>query len=81
MNGILPKEDKELSDNDKIAVHKMVKTRFKHRKIMAYISLFGIIVFGILEIFTNIDVTEWIYGSFATIVMVYYGTSAWKPNS
>ena len=76
MNGILPKEDKELSDNDKIAVHKMVKTRFKHRKIMAYISLFGI-----LEIFTNIDVTEWIYGSFATIVMAYYGASAWKPNS
>ena len=71
MNDILPKEDKELIDNDKIAVHKMVKTRSKHRKIMAYISLFGI-----LEIFTNIDVTEWIYGSFVTIVMAYYGASA-----
>ena len=75
-------KDSELSAEDKQLLYDLARTRFKHRRSMAYISLFAMIGFGIANVLSNAEFDiAWINGTFAAIVGAYFGLSAFKPGS
>ena len=74
--------DEKLSADDKQLLYEFAKTRFKHRRYMAYIALVSLIGFSLMKALINpsLDVT-WINTTLAGIVAVYYGVSAFRPGS
>ena len=79
-------KDKDLNAEDKQLLYELAKTRFWHRRTMAYIALAGIFVFSGLQYLPETvsaarpDVT-WINTTLAAIVVSYYGASAVRPGS
>ena len=73
-------KDPGLDAKDKQLLYDLSKTRFKHRRQMAYIALFGMFVVAGVSTVTDID-TNWLYPTLAAIVAAYYGVSAIRPNS
>lgn len=76
-------KDEGLTAEDKQLLYKHTTTRFRHRRIMAYIALISMIGFGIIDAFFAGDGFDvgWVNSTLAAIVFAYYGMSAWKPNS
>ena len=72
-----------MTAEDKQLLYNHTKTRFKHRRKMAYIALFGIFIAAGSSAIpgVNIEGINWLYGFFASIVAAYYGMSGFKPNS
>ena len=77
---ILGRED--LTREDKDLIFKFASTRFKHRRRMAYISLFSLIGFSAYKVLIDPEADlAWINGTLAGIIAVYYGASALRPGS
>ena len=75
-------KDSDLTAEDKQLLYDLSKTRFKHRRQMAYIALFGMFVVAGVSAVPDIDIdTNWLYPTLAAIVGAYYGVSAIRPNS
>ena len=76
-------KDEKFTAEDKQLLFDMARTRFKNRRIMAYISLFGILGFALLSAIPNFDIDQinWVYATLAGIVATYYGMSAFRPSS
>ena len=73
--------DEKLSAEDKQLLYDLARTRFQHRRYMAYIALFGLIGFSVAKFFRpEVDIT-WINVTLAGIVAVYYGVSGFRPGS
>ena len=74
--------DSALTPEDKQLLYDLAKTRFQHRRRMAYIALAGILLFSLLSVLRepSPDVT-WINTTLAAIVVAYYGASAARPGS
>ena len=74
--------DSALTPEDKQLLYDLAKTRFRHRRRMAYIALAGILLFSLLSVLRepSPDVT-WINTTLAAIVVAYYGASAARPGS
>ena len=73
--------DERLSATDKQLLYDLARTRFWHRRSMAYIALAGLIGFSIAKFFKpEVDVA-WINTTLAGIVAVYYGVSGFRPGS
>ena len=76
-------KDEKLTAEDKQLLFDMARTRFKNRRRMAYISLFGIFGLALLSAVPSvvIDQINWLYAMLAGIVAAYYGVSVLGPKS
>ena len=75
-------KDEKLTAEDKQLLHRQAQTRFWHRRMMAYLSLFGLLGFSTYSVV--IDPTAdvaWVNGTLAAIILGYYGVSAIRPGS
>ena len=73
--------DEQLTPEDKQLLYDLARTRFQHRRYMAYIALFGLIGFSVAKFFKpDVDIT-WINVTLAGVVAVYYGVSGFRPGS
>ena len=74
-------KDDELTEEDKQLLYDMAKTRFWHRRTMAYLSLFGLLGLAAAKYFNaEFDVT-WISATLSAIVVAYIGAAAARPGS
>lgn len=75
--------DEHLDQTDKEFLYQMSNNRFKHRRRIAYIALFGIFATAGASAVpqVTIDGISWLYAFFAGIVGAYYGISGFRPNS
>ena len=74
--------DEKLTLEDKATLQVTATQRFKHRRIMAYLALAGLLLIGIGD-FVNAEYEPpaWLIGSLVAVVLGYYGVSAWRPTS
>ena len=76
-------KDGNLTAEDKQLLFDLARTRFKHRRRMAYIALFAMIaitVGGFWFCKSGADMI-WLSSPFTVIVGAYYGVSVIRPNS
>ena len=85
--------DKELDDENKAALIKFSRERFRYRRSMATVALWAIVLqLPVLYLsgFTSVSfslssevstLVTWIDGFLVGIVGAYYGTTAWRPAS
>ena len=75
-------KDKNLTPEDKQLLFDQARTRFKHRRRMAYIALYGMFVVAGVSAIPGVELdTNWLYPTLAGIVAAYYGMSAFRPGS
>ena len=77
-------KDKTLTKEDKDYLHQLASTRFYHRRVIAYISLFAMIggaIFGLIKCPDNVTLILALISPFTTIVLAYIGFSSARPNS
>ena len=75
-------KDERLTATDKQLLYSMAKTRFWHRRTMAYVALAGMLGFGVLDFFSvgEADMT-WINSTLSAVVVAYIGAAAVRPGS
>lgn len=74
-------KDDELDKEDKQLLYEMAKTRFWHRRTMAYIALFGMLALAAANFFKPEFDVAWINATLSAIVVAYYGAAAARPGS
>ena len=75
-------KDDELDKEDKQLLYEMAKTRFWHRRAMAYIALFGMLALAGAKLFFKADAdVAWINATLSAIVVAYIGAAAVRPGS
>lgn len=74
-------KDDELNEKDKQLLYDMARTRFWHRRTMAYIALFGMLALAAVNFFKPEFEVAWINATLSGIVVAYYGAAAVRPGS
>ena len=73
--------DEKLTAEDKQLLYRLAKTRFWHRRMMAYIALVGMLGVSGASLFMPEADVAWINSTLAAVVVSYYGASAVRPGS
>ena len=73
--------DDKLTAEDKQLLYDLARTRFFHRRLIAYIALAGMFAVAVASFFKPTMDVGWLNSTFAAIVAAYYGMSSIRPNS